>query len=302
MAKDDEGLPPEVQAEVDAIKRQEGIGETTDDGKFTEATEDVAAPPPPAPKSRRAQQEEERNNLIRAAEERATRAEQLAEKTAKDFTERMARLEGTIEAGNQQRQQPVYIQQPPQQQAPAKDWQAERRAALREAQKALAASDYDGWQEHQDRATGLQIEEMRSKLMQEFEQRQPRQQQAIAEKPIWLTAVESQFPDVLQHQRGPGTVAAFMQMEGISAANFNAETMQKAFVRARKELNLAPNSPAPTEQQRQVHAGGPVNGSSRIAAPAGATSKVKVPKNWREIARRAGMSEAQYLRAAKDME
>lgn len=300
MGDNDEGLPPEVQAEVDAIKRQEGL--TSDDGRYTEETVAEAAPPPAPPKSRRAAEREEEANRVRAAEDRAAKAEQLAEKNAKDSAERFARLEGLLEAGQRQQQQPVYIQPPPPPAAPPKDYQAERRVSLREAQKALAAGDYDGWQDHQDKANALQAEEMFNRRMQEFEQRQPVPQQQRAEKPIWLTAVEHQFSDVMVHAKGPGTVAAFMQMEGIGPNNFNAESMQKAFTRARKELGLSTVVAAPTEQQRQVHAGGPVNGSARTNGAGGAGKQVKVPKNWREVARRAGMTEAQYLRAAKDME
>lgn len=303
MPIEDEGLPPEVQAEVDAIKRQEGLEPaTTEDGKYTEETEAVAAPAPAPPKGRRAQQEAERNNLIKAAEERAAKAEAAVAEVRREAAERHARLEGLIEAGNQQRQQqPVYIQQAPQQQAPPKDWQTEHRTAMRDAQKALAASDYDGYHENLARANEIQAEALVSKRMQELEQRFPQQQQQVPQKPIWLTAVENQFNDVLAHQRGPATVAAFMQMEGIGPQNFNAENMQKAFTRARKELNTSNGTPAPTEQQRQVHAGGPVNGSARVANPQNGSTKVNVPKNWRQIARAAGMTEADYLRRAKEM-
>lgn len=299
MANDEE-LPEHVQAEVDAIKRQEGIA-TTEDGNFTDETVQEAAPPPPPPKSRRAQERAEEAERVKAAEDRAAKAEAAVAEVRREAAERHARLEGLIEAGNQHRQQPIYVQPAPGPAPPPKDYSAERRTALREAQKALAGGDYDGWQEHQDKANALQVEEMMSRRMAEFEQRQPQQQQAPQQKPIWLTAVENQFSDVLAHAKGPGTVAAFMQMEGIGPQNFNAETMQKAFVRARKELGLSSGAPAPTEQQRQVHAGGAVNGSSRPAASNGASKSVNVPKNWREIARRAGMTEAQYLRAAKDM-
>lgn len=303
MANEDEGLPESVQAEVDAIKRQEGIGGTTDDGKYTEETEQVAAPPPAAPKSRRAQEREEEAKRISAAEDRAAKAEQAIETLRRESAERHARLEGLLEAGNQHRQQqPVYVERAPAPAPPPKDFQAEILAAKRAGQKALADGKYDEWDDHQTRANALQAEEMFNRRMQDFEQRQPRQQQQIPEKPIWLTAVENQFLDVLQHQRGPGTVAAFMQMEGIGPQTFNAENMQKAFARARKELNLAPASSTPTEQQRQVHAGGPVNGSSRPSGSGGNGKQVKVPKNWRQIARQAGMTEAQYLRGAKDME
>lgn len=300
MAIEDEELPESVQAEVDAIRKSEGLD--SGEGERAEETEVVAAPAPEPPRGRRAQQEAERNALLKSAEDRAAKAEQLAEKTARESSERLARLEGLIEAGNQQRQQPVYVQAPPQQQAPQKDWQTEHRAAMREAQKLLAAGDIEGYHDGLERANDVKVEAALAKQRQEWEQRFPQQSQPQQQKPIWLTAVENQFSDVLSHARGADVAAAFMRMEGVNQSNFNAETMQKVFVRARKELGLGQQTPGPTEQQRQAHAGGPVNGSARTPGSNGANKQVKVPKNWRDIARRSGMSEADYLRAAKAME
>lgn len=290
-AEDD--LPESVQAEVDKIRSDEGGGEPAPIEHIEVAPIEVERP-----KSRKQQAEEERAAQFRAVEERATKAEQLAQEIRNESNLRYARLEALLEAG--QRQAPIE-QQPERREG--KDWREKADKAMKRAEKALAEGKLGEYHEQYTKAMELRMEAKFNPRLEEtqqrFQQQIPQQQMS---KPAWVTSVENEFPDVVQHAAGLNTVAAFINLDG--TPGFSPEKLKRAFLRARQEIAPGERSAqAPSERSRQLLSGSPTGGGGRGApAAANGSPKVSVPKNYKEIARSVGMTPEQYVRAAADME
>jgi hypothetical protein len=113
------------------------------------------------------------------------------------------------------------------------------------------------------------------------------------EKPGWVTAVESRYGDVMINPRGLTAVAGFMN---ILDGQFGPEKLDKAFQRAREELGLTKRNDEKIQEKRQLLAGGPTHGAPRSNGGGKNGKQVKLPANWREVARKAGIPEADYVR------
>ena len=277
-------LPPEVQAEVDKARNEAEPEQVAE----TESAE------VPAPKlSRRQQAEQERIAQIEAATKRAEAAEKIAEELRKgreEDRERFARMEQAIQF--------VATRPAPEPQQQRRDdgpsFEDQLRKLEKERKTALSAGDIDSYEQ-----AGLEIIRLHSQKSERAAQEaiaqfqrnnQPQQQ---FQKPPWVTAVESQYGDVMIHPRGTNTVAAFMQLEG---GNVGPESLDKAFKRAREELGLAKRKDEKIEQQRQTLAGGPTNSIPKNGRSNG-TGSVKMPAGWQDAARKAGMTLDDYKRA-----
>jgi len=300
MVPADDALPPEVQAQVDKIKAEEGGDSPAAESEL----ESVEVAVPERPLSRKQQAEKERAEQFRAVEERATKAAEIAERLAQQRQEdaqRLARMEEMLSRGYGQQQVPAA--QTEQTQASGDKWRDKFDKFRRKADEALAAGKLDDYHRYQDKATEIKTEAMVEGRLQQIQQRAPQTQQQFR-APDWVTAVESQFADVVMHPSGKNVVAAIAQMEMAKTGRApDAQMLMAAYGRARTELGLGKQSQEPTEKQRQVLNGGPVNGSGR-AAPAGdnRAPKVLVPSNWRQIARANRMTDEQYLANAKAMQ
>lgn len=293
MATNDEDvLPPEVRAQVDKIKAEGDEGAPAD-GDGGDAEPARAPVPPERPLSRRQQAEQERLELIRAADARAAKAEELVTelRTARERdVERLARMEALLEHGLRQREP-----EPQRQAAPVEDPTVQIQKLRRQATDALASGKLDEYHDLQDQITDIRADVKARQRIAEL----PRPEAPQMQKPAWVQAVEAQFPEVVTHANGLNTVAAFAQ---IDPSQFGPEKLKKAFTRARDELGLGKKRETPEEngRRREMLSGGPVNGSGR--APAGKGEKfVNVPKNYREIARRAGMTPEDYVRSYAQM-
>jgi hypothetical protein len=292
-AEDD--LPVEVQAEVDKIRSDEGI---VDDAPAAIEQIEVAPVEVERPKSRKQQAEEERAAQFRAVEERATKAEQLAQEIRNEANQRMARLEALLEAGQRYQQQPPVTEQ----QTERRDWRERADKAMRKAEKALAAGELTEYHDQLAKATELRMEGKFNPRLEETQQRFQQQiPQQPMQKPAWVTSVENEFPDVVQHAAGLNAVAAFINLDG--SVGFSPEKLKRAFLRARQEITPDRAAPQPSERSRQLLSGAPTGGGGRgaPAAPNG-SPKVSVPKNYREIAKSVGMTPDEYVRAAAAME
>lgn len=282
-------LPPEVRAEVEKAKAEEG----GDEGEHE--TESAALPEPEETKeSRRQRKEREREEERRAFTERTEKAERIAEEMRAARiadAERLARLESMLQENMQRQQTP--------QRKDDDDPREVYDKQMKKAKEALAAGNLDEYHDRLSRA-------MRAQAVAESVERTrgliPQQQAQQPQKPVWAQAVEAQFPDVVMHANGLNTVASFVQMAG-GPAGLNAERLQQAFTRARQELGLVKQTqPDPSrERQRQMLASGSANGGTR---PSGGKSERVVngvPKNYKEIARAAGMTPEAYIKAFATM-
>lgn len=281
---EDDVLPPEVRAEVEKVKREEGISEP-------ETEEPARAEvPPERPLSRRQQIEQERVAQIQAANDRAAAAERIAteirEAREKDI-ERFTRMETLLQESLRHREEAARPAP-----APAEDDGAKIAKLRRQATEALTAGKLDEYHELQDEITDIRAESRARKLISEL----PKPAEAPQQKPAWVSAIESQYPDVLTHANGLNTVAAYAQMD---PAQFGPEKLKKAFERARGELGTGKKKESEEEngRRREMLAGGPVNGNGHSPAPRKGEKFVNVPKNYKEIARRAGMSPEDYIRS-----
>lgn len=283
---DDDELPPEVQAEVDAALKG---GDEPGQHAESEAA-DV-----PAPKlSRRQQAEQERMELIRAATTRAEAAEKIAEdlrKGREEDRERLARMEQAIQFVATR---PAPEPQREQRRDEGPSFEEQLRKLEKDRKAALSGGDIDSYEQ-----AGLEIIRLHSQKSERAaqdaianfqRQNQPQQQ---FQKPPWVTAVESQYGDVMIHPSGTNTVAAFVQLGG---GQVNPEALDKAFKRAREELGLAKKADEKNQQQRQVLAGGGTNGIPKNGSRKEGGS-VKMPAGWQDAARKAGMSLDDYKRA-----
>lgn len=282
---DDDELPEAVRAEVEAAKREGANDEPAE-------TEAVGLPEQEETReSRRQRRERERQEERAALNERTTNAERIAEELRAGRLEdanRLARLEQMIGQQGQQRQE-----------APApKDWRDTYDKQMKKANDALAAGNMAEYQERSARAFEARAE---ASVMEKVRGLVPQQQaQQPGPRPLWVTAVESQFPDVMMHGNGTNAVAAFL---GLDPGQLGPEKLQRAFTRARTELGLAktPATPSPErERQRQMLASGPTNGGARGGSKAEPTVN-GVPKNYKEIARAAGMKPEDYVKSFAKM-
>jgi hypothetical protein len=280
-AADDE-LPESVKAEVEAAKKE---GERAEDVPIE--TEAVNLPGEQESKeSRRQRKERERQEERQAFVERTERAERIAE----ELRAGQAALAARLDAALQQRQEPAARE------PSTDDVRDKYDRQMKKAKEALAAGNLDEYHERLDRAFELKHGH---RAVQDARQFIPQAPQAQPQKPAWATAVESQFPDVVMHANGLNAVAAFAALD---PAQLGPEKLQRAFTRARAELGLGKGTPAAPnperERQRQMLASGPTNGGGRGSGGGrGETVLNGVPKNYREIARSAGMSPEAYLKS-----
>lgn len=281
-----DALPPEVQAEVAKA--------------LTDGEEPASVEPEETHEvrlSRRQQRHAEREEELRGAKERAESAERMAAEL-RQATEaqaaRLSRMEQMLEGVGRMASQPVQAEPPK-----PKDVAEEVRRLERKATEALTKGDMDEYHRRMRKATRLEIE---ADLLPRIPN--PQQFQAppqMPQKPAWVSAVENQFPDVVTHQRGFDTVAAFIQLQG-GGVGLDPDRLKKAFERTREELGLKQREQDQHERKRQMLAGGPTNGASRGGAVGGKSGtkvsiKLQGGLNPTEIARRAGMSVQDYAKA-----
>lgn len=289
----DDVLPENVRAEVDAIRESEGL----DDPKPAEPEEET-----PVRLSRRAQKEQERQEELSAAREKAEKAAEAIEQLRREREEdraRADRLERTFAELANLARQPVPVQQ----EAPrdAGDWRDKYDKQMKKAKEALEKGQIDEYHERFSKAQELRtVATLAPRIPDPRQFQQPQQQQWV--KPAWVQSVENEFPDVIQHQRGFDTVTAFIGIVDPTGANRGKpETLKKAFERARTELGTKARAEEQREQKRQMLAGGgsggrPAGSGGRGNAP---VVNVKLPKgkDFRQIARASGMTEQEYARA-----
>ena len=298
MANEDSELPPEIAAEAARIRAE---GETGAEPAPVEEVQVEAVEE--RPKSRRQQAEEERAAQLKAIDERAAKAAEIAEKTRQELAESMGQMRSMLE---QQRQPQYFI--PPQQQQPEKekDWRDKHAKAMKKAETALAEGKLGDYHDHLRRALRIEMEaEFKPKIEDVSQRAQAFQQQQPMQLPSWIPAVESSFSDVLKNPQGRDMAITFarIEMSKTPGAMFNAQILEKGFERARQELGLSRQAPETTERAKQLLSGGAVNGGSgRAPASANGKPKVSVPKDYKEIARRVGMTPEEYVRQAAAMQ
>lgn len=294
-AEDD--IPEHVRAESEKILADEGGGEPAPSEELQ--FDQLEVPAPQLSRRQRVEREaEQRAEQLRAVEERATKAEQLAQEIRNESNQRMARLEALLEAGQRQ-QQPA--EQPERREG--KDWREKADKAMKRAEKALAEGKLGEYHEQLTKATELRME---AKFNPRLEEAQQRFQQQIPQqqmpKPAWVTSVENEFPDVVQHAAGLNTVAAFINLDG--TPGFSPEKLKRAFLRARQEIAPAERqAPQPSERARQLLSGSSTGGGGRAAPTAANKSpKVEVVRGYENIAKSVGMTPEEYRRAAAAMQ
>lgn len=278
----DAELPESVKDEVNAIREQEGLEPQAE----PEEAERVEV----KPLSRRAQKEQERNEQIKAAEERAAKAAEIAEDLRKKREEdaaRLERMERMLQDFGQRAQQPAPVQQ---RQEPDKDWSETYSKHMKRAKEALVKGDMDEYHERMEKAYLIKA---KAEIGADIAKRIPQAAPAMPTKPAWITAVESQFPDVMMHPTGTQAVTAFAALD---QTPMSPEKLQRAFTRAREELGLAKRSQETNQAKRQMLAGASTNGTAKTSSGKG-EHYVNVPKNYKDIARRAGMSPEDYIRS-----
>lgn len=292
MAKpnEEEILPKEV---ADEVKRIRSEGETTEEIERPEEPEQEIVKI-----SRRAQKEQERTEATRAAiaeaaeaaaEKAATKAMEEARRERESDRQAIARLEGLLQGSLQSRQTAVEPRRD------AVDARDESARLMREATAHLKEGEMDLYHEKLMAAQDAR-QQHRDEKRRAAEP--PPQAQQQGQRPPWVTAVESKFSDVLTHAQGIAAVSGFL---GMDPAQMGPEKLEKAFKAAQKHLGLAVDDTATNARQRQVMAGGPVNGRGRTPPPAKGEATISVPKNYKEIARRAGMTPDQYIKAYATM-
>ena len=288
---DDDALPPEVQAQVDAALK----GGNEDDEPKTELAQVPEGPAKPL--SRRQQAEQERIAQIEAANKRAEAAEKIADELRKsreqdrvDYSERFARMEQAITFATQQRQQEPQRQADP---GPSMEDQLDKARERRD--KALSDGDVGAYNKANEEIGRLHAKAERQaeakERAQQMAQFQPQGQQF--QKPPWMTAVEAQYPDVMMHPKGINTVTAFLQMDG----GGSPELLDSAFKNAKERLGLGKKRDENNERQRAVLAGGPTSSTPRTSGNGKAGKSVNMPAGWKDAARKAGMSNDEYIRA-----
>jgi hypothetical protein len=277
MEKDIENeLPQSVKDEMEAAKKEGGEQEAPEE----------EAQPERVQLSRRAQKEEDRKAEISAANERAEKAERLAETIRQESNERLARMEGMIGGLAQQRQEPQYQARP----AVTEDANEQARRLRKEAKAALVAGEFDDYEEKTTRANAIERDDAIQRAVRSLPQ--PQQQQRL---PDWVTAVEAQFPDVVMHPAGKNAVAAFGQIEMAKTGRaIDPQGLMSAFTRAREELGIAKRNDTQNTQRRQQMASGPSNGATHSRGAR--EQSVMMPKGWESVARKAGVPLKEYAK------
>lgn len=290
----DDGVPQELKDEVDRIRQEEG-GEAGGDQEEG-GEERVKLSRRQAAKQRTEEKEAAEtaraNEILEATRATAEEAKQLRADRAKD-AERMARLEGLLEATVVSQRQQVYQQPRGPEPEPA---ETVYRKKMRDASAALAAGKLDDYHDLQREANEAIVDERIRAGQQQVLRQIPVPQQQF-QKPDWVSAVEAQFGDVVMHPSGQNAVANFHSIMYGPNSRPTPESLHKAYVRAQDELGLGnKEDPAKIERKRAMLAGGRVNGSNKTSG-GGKEEFVNVPKNYKEIARRAGMKPEDYLRS-----
>ena len=305
-APNSDTLPPEVQAEVDKIRQEEGL----DEPKPEETSE-----PQTVHLSRRAQKEQERQEELAQARQRADQAAQeaaaarAAAAEAQAANERTARQLAELTALAQQSYQPSQQQDRDEPRDPGA-WRDKYDRQVKKAKEALTAGNLDEYHERilkaaEIRAKAAVPQGMDPRQVQQMVQQHMPQQ--VQQKPPWVTMVENEFPDVVTHGRGLETVGVFMRLTtNEDAQNINPENLRKAFGRAREELGTKQRTEAQREQKKQMLSGGGSGGARSGGAGGKGEPAVVIrglPKgaDYREVARRAGMTPQEYARAYAQM-
>jgi hypothetical protein len=291
---DNDGVPQELKDEVDRIRHQEGGGDADEEESGEEVVKLSRRQVKKQQESEEKAAKEARDQeLLESARTAAEESKKLREERAKD-AERMARLEGMIESSINQR--PIVQQQRDPDPEPG---ESVYRKKMREATVSLQAGKLDEYHESVREANEALVNEKLRAMQQHMMQQQPRQQQF--NKPEWVTAVESQFPDVLMHPNGINSVVAFHNIL-FPNRQPNAESLLKAYQRSKVELGLEKKDETQekkVEQKRQMLSGSRVNSNGRTSKGSDDID-VEVPKNYKQIARASGMTPEQYLRAAAE--
>lgn len=290
MATDD-GVPQELKDEVERIRQEEGGESGEEDG---EEQVEVKLSRRQAAKQKTEEKEAAEtaraNEILEATRTASERIATMAAERAQD-AQRMARLEGLLEATVVNQRERVV--QPQAQQEPAENIY---RKKMKEANTALAAGKLDDYHDLQREANEAIVEDRIRRSQAEIARYIPQPQQQF-QKPDWVSAIESQFGDVIMHPNGQNAVANFHQIMYGAGSRPSPETLHKAYTRAQEELGLkSKEDPAKLDRKRAMLSGGRVNGSNKTSG-GGKEEYVNVPKNYKEIAKRAGMSPEQYLRS-----
>jgi hypothetical protein len=302
-APNDDVLPEHVRAEVEAIREQEGLNQ--DEPQAAEP-EEVA----PVQLSRRAQKEQERQAELAAAREEAKRAAETAEQARREAEQ----LRAQQQLVNQQMAELAALarmsQQQPQQgpQDDGEDWREKADKHMKKAQAALQAGDLNEYHDRLSKAMELRMKaQVRPMIPDPRQFQQPQAPQQSPQLPPWVRVVENEYPDVVTHQQGYNTVAAFVGLARQRGEEVSPDVLRKAYDRARQELGLKARNDAQLEQRRQMLAGGNARAGAGAASAGGKkngpTVNIKLAKgiDHRAIARRAGMSEQEYAKAYAQM-
>jgi len=290
-------LPEDVQAQVDAIRDQEGLND------------EPQAPEPDVEHhvtlSRRQKKEQERNEAVEAAKESAREAKEALEQERRAREEdraRVERLERSIAEMTAFARGAVGTQpQAGPQQGAEDDWRGNYDKQMKKASEALEAGKMGEYHERLTKAISLKTQaELAPRIPdpRQFQQYAPPPQ--APQKPAWVQVVENEFPDVVTHERGFDAVASFVRLAGTAPQNLNADALRKAFNRAREELGTKQRNDAQREQKRQLLAGGGSTGRVAGGTPSkGPSVNVKLQAGFdpRVIAKRAGMTVQEYAKA-----
>lgn len=285
--KGDEALPPEVQAQVDAAREE---GEEPEQQAQPEAEPERVAVP-----GRRRQREVERQEELAAAAERAEKLEtSLADlrRQREEDSRTLAEMRGMLTATVQSRTTSTN-ETPAAPELPG--WY---RKEIEDAEKDLSEGRVTKYHERIGTAT-LKLADERA----QYHRSQNPAPQQRPEKPAWVSAIEGKYSDVVLHRAGIKTVLYHADLD--ERAN-GPEKLEAAYQAARKTLGLEKQAvdPAANQRQRQMLSGGSVNGGAtgRGGSAKGSNEKfVNVPKNYKEIAARAGMTPEAYIKAYADM-
>lgn len=279
-----DGLPEEVVAEIEGAEGGEQGGEGQEETPVTFKL------------SRRKREQQEREERIKAAEERAAAAERMANEIRQQSAQENAHLRGTLEQFQRQFQGFQQQAQAPREQA-AEPIERRIAAAQKAAEAALKNSDLAEYHEQMGSIMDLRAEAKAQAILASMP-KPPPQAAPVAQKPAWVTAIEFQYPDVLSHPRGQQTVGIVDQL--LANEQWGPERLHKAFQRTRAELGLKPAAAAPASNgQRALY--GSVNSTATGGGRApGGEDRVQVKKSDLEMARRFGMTAAQYAKAQKE--
>ena len=116
---------------------------------------------------------------------------------------------------------------------------------MRKAEEALAKGDMAEYHSRLTKATLMQAEQ---RIMSRLPPPQPQYQPPPQfQKPIWATAVEAKFPDVILHPSGLNTVATFAQLD---PQQIGPEKLERAFNQRRGAPACGLNATRTNAQQQ----------------------------------------------------